>query len=84
MFVADAALLVVGPNTPQFPICLFEGSAGWRWRPGTYVLTISAMRQGSSTPLTARISMTLSGDDATFLNENVRALWEVPTTPPAS
>lgn len=45
IYQADPAPLVVGPSSPQLPICLFEGPAGWEWQPGEYQVSIVAGRE---------------------------------------
>jgi hypothetical protein len=61
IYVADPAPLVVGPASPQLPICLFEGPLGWRWQPGTYFVTIVAAR-GQGAPLRTEFIVTLPAE----------------------
>jgi hypothetical protein len=78
-FQADAAPLVVGPSSPQLPICLFESPTGWRWQDGAYRLTIAATRGQGSHSLETTFGMMVSAETAEYLNANPRALWELNT-----
>lgn len=80
IYVADAAPLVVGPSSPQLPICLFEAPEGWVWQPGDYSATIVASRGEGQPDLRTEFAMTLSPEVAAAVTSRPRSLWEVRTT----
>jgi hypothetical protein len=62
IYLADAAPLVVGPSSPQLPICLFEGPPDWRWQEGTYRVTIVAELGQDTDPLRETFEVTLPAE----------------------
>jgi hypothetical protein len=80
-FVADPGPIVVGPNTPQFPIGLFIAPAGWVWQPGSYHITVVADRTIEHAPLRASLDLTLTTSDAEVVSDPGGYLREVTTVP---
>lgn len=68
IYLADPAPLVVGPSSPQLPICLFTGPPGWRWQAGTYWVSILAAQGPGAAPLQTDFTMTLSAESAERIN----------------
>ena len=76
---ADSAPLVVGPSSPQLPICLFQGPPDWHWQACTYLLTIVAERDQDPDAMRAPFAIPLSAEDAALLNERSKRWGEVRT-----
>jgi hypothetical protein len=74
IYLADPAPLVVAPSSPQLPICLFTGPAGWRRQEGTYWVTIAAGRGPGAAPLRTNFVMTLPTASADLVNAQ-RGTW---------
>jgi len=82
LFVGDAAPLVVGPNTPQLPVCLFTGPPGSAWTAGTYRVEIVAQREVAGAPLRARFTVNVSADEVAAVNAPRGGQFrEIPTGP---
>jgi hypothetical protein len=79
IYLADPAPLVVGPSSPQLPICLFTGPSGWRWQEGTYWVTILAARGPDASPLQAEFTMVLPAESADLINAQPLTWVEVRT-----
>jgi hypothetical protein len=80
-FVSDPAPLVVGPTAPQYPIGLFIAPPSWYWSAGRYELTVTATRAVGGAPLRGQVTLTLTGDQAAYLNANPGGFLQVSTVP---
>ena len=79
IYLADPAPLVVGPSSPQLPICLFTGPPGWRWQAGTYWVTILAAQEPGADPLRADFVVTLPTESIEMINSQPLTWVEVRT-----
>ena len=85
IYEADAAPLVVGPSSPQLPICLFEGPEGWTWQAGTHRVTIVASRGQDANALRADFTVALPEETVELITSQPRTWVEVRTdTAPAA
>jgi hypothetical protein len=66
---ADAGPLMVQPNGPQFPVCLFVGPSGWSPGAGTYRVTLTATRSVLPQPLAGSMLVTFSSSDIQQLSQ---------------
>ncbi len=72
IYQADPAPLVVGPSSPQLPICLFEGPSGWQWQAGSYQVTIVAAREQDADALQSTFTMSLPAETVDLITEQPR------------
>jgi hypothetical protein len=79
IYQADAAPLVVGPSSPQLPICLFEGPDGWTWQAGTYQVAIVASRGQDAEAMEAAFTVTLPEETVEMITSQPRTWVEVRT-----
>jgi hypothetical protein len=82
-FVADPGPLVVDPNDPQLPICLFFSPAGWAWQPGTYRVTVIAERTIHDEPLRASLEFALDQGEVEVISDGSRTFLTIPAATPA-
>jgi hypothetical protein len=68
-YVADAAPILVGPETAQNPIALFQGPDGWQLSPGRYEVRLVADREVATSPLEASFRLELTADQVAQLTE---------------
>jgi hypothetical protein len=79
IYQADPAPLVVGPSSPQLPICLFEGPADWVWKAGDYRVTIVAGREQNPDALRTTFRVSLADSAVEHITMNPRTWVGVPT-----
>lgn len=79
IYVADAAPLVVGPSSPQLPICLFESPPDWRWQAGEFLVTIMAELGEGAAPLRTTFAAELPAQAAELITAQPRTWVEVRT-----
>lgn len=77
IYEADAAPLVVGPSSPQLPLCLFVGPPGWVWQSGAYRVTIVAERGENRDALRTDFAMTLATETVEAITTQPRSWREV-------
>lgn len=66
---ADAVPIVISAKNAAAPLSLFQAPSGWFFAAGTYTLTLTANRVVASAPVTGQVTMTLSADNVTFLDQ---------------
>lgn len=66
---ADAVPIVISAKNAAAPLSLFQAPSGWFFSPGTYTFTLTADRVVAAAPVTGRVTMTLSTDNVTFLDQ---------------
>ncbi len=79
IYLADSAPLVVGPSSPQLPICLFLGPPGWDWQVGTYDVTIVAERGQGTDALRTQFTVSLPAETVDLITSQPRTWVEVRT-----
>lgn len=82
IYLADPAPLVVSPNSPQLPICLFIGPPAWSWQAGAYQVRITAGRDQDAGALQSAFTLTLPAKGVEQLNAQP-GLWIEAHTSPA-
>jgi hypothetical protein len=82
-FVADPGPLVVGPNDPQLPICLFLSAPGWMWQPGGYRVIVTAERTIHDEPLRARLEFALDQDTVDVISNQSGTFLTISAATPA-
>jgi hypothetical protein len=79
-YVSDPSPLLVTPSNPQLPIALFTTDPGWKFKAGTYRLTITAQRTVNAVPLVASTQVTLPPEMIKwFEDNNGQFYWGFPT-----
>ena len=79
IYLADSAPLVVGPSSPQLPICLFVGPQGWTWQPGIYSVAIVAEPGQGAGPLRTTFAAVLPAETAELIASQPGTWVEVRT-----
>lgn len=81
-FVSDPGPLVVSPNSPQLPICLFMSAPGWAWQPGAYRVTVTAPRAIQHGPLRAQLEFTLDRQTVDVISNQSGTFLTIPVATP--
>ena len=68
-YVADAAPLLVAPDSAENPLALFQGPEGWLLTPGRYEVDVRATREVAASPLEGGFQIELTEERVAFLNE---------------
>ena len=66
---ADAVPIVISAKNAAAPLSLFQAPSGWFFTPGTYTITLTANRVVAAAPVTGQVTLTLSADNVTFLDQ---------------
>ena len=66
---ADAVPIVISAKNAAAPLSLFQAPSGWFFTPGTYTFTLTANRVVADTPVTGQVTLTLSADNVSFLDQ---------------
>jgi len=66
---ADAVPLVISAKNAAAPLSLFQAPNGWFFTPGTYTFSLTATRVVADSPVTGEVTLTLSADDVSFLDQ---------------
>jgi hypothetical protein len=81
-FVSDPGPLVVSPNNPQLPICLFTSAPGWKWQPGAYRVIVTAERTIQHAPLRAQLEFTLDQHTVDVISNQSGTFLTIPAATP--
>lgn len=68
-YVADAAPLLVAPDSAENPLALFQGPEGWLLTPGRYEVNLRATREVAASELEGDFQIEVTEEQVAFLNE---------------